>query len=124
MRAVTLSLAFLSACGTPQKVVPPPVLEAREGLLLLSGAVENHVILNEGAYPYNLELLVITDQNRDGFLFSRKSLVDPWGRPFLYDPPRSGVRGFRVFTYGRDGVAGGEGVEADLDNWMIVDGEL
>jgi hypothetical protein len=122
--AVALSISLLAACGTPPKVVPPAVLEAREGIQLLSGAVENYVILNEGEYPYNLEILVITDQNKDAFLTSRKSLVDPWGRAFFYDRPRPDVRGCRIFTYGRDGIAGGAGVNADLDNWMIADGEL
>jgi len=121
---LALALSAALSCGSPPEETPPAVLEAREGILLLSGAVENYVILNGGAHPPNLEILVISDQNRDAFLSSRKALIDPWGRDFLYEKPREGVRGYHILSYGRDGVSGGAGLDADLDNWMIEDGEL
>jgi len=38
---------------------------------------------------------------------------DPWGRPYLYRVP--GQRGdYEVFSYGRDGKAGGAGEDADI----------
>ena len=38
---------------------------------------------------------------------------DPWGRPYVYRVP--GQRGeFEVFSYGRDGKAGGTGDDADI----------
>ena len=38
---------------------------------------------------------------------------DPWGRPYLYRTP--GPRGeYEVFSYGRDGKAGGNGEDADV----------
>jgi general secretion pathway protein G len=38
---------------------------------------------------------------------------DPWGRPYLYRTP--GPRGeYEVFSYGRDGKAGGNGEDADI----------
>jgi general secretion pathway protein G len=38
---------------------------------------------------------------------------DPWGRPYLYRVP--GQRGeYEVFSYGRDGKAGGTGEDADI----------
>ncbi len=41
---------------------------------------------------------------------------DPWGRPFIYRNP--GEHGeFDLFSYGRDGQAGGSGEDADLTNW-------
>lgn len=41
---------------------------------------------------------------------------DPWDRPYLYRQP--GKNGdFDVYTLGRDGVEGGEGVDADVGNW-------
>ena len=43
---------------------------------------------------------------------------DPWGRPYLYLNP--GVNGdIDVFSYGADGEAGGEGVDADIGNWQL-----
>jgi general secretion pathway protein G len=38
---------------------------------------------------------------------------DPWGRPYMYRMP--GQRGdYEVFSYGRDGKAGGNGEDADI----------
>ena len=38
---------------------------------------------------------------------------DPWGRPYMYRVP--GQRGdYEVFSYGRDGKAGGNGEDADI----------
>jgi len=43
---------------------------------------------------------------------------DPWGRPYLYLNP--GANGdIDVFSYGADGEAGGEGVDADIGNWQL-----
>jgi general secretion pathway protein G len=46
--------------------------------------------------------------------------MDPWGRPYEYRNPaqRSG-REYDLFTYGRDGAEGGEGVDADIGNWTL-----
>lgn len=41
---------------------------------------------------------------------------DPWGRPFVYVQP--GTHGeFDVYSLGRDGAPGGEGIDADIGNW-------
>jgi general secretion pathway protein G len=41
---------------------------------------------------------------------------DPWGRDYQYLSP--GQHGeFDVYSLGRDGKAGGEGVDADIGNW-------
>jgi len=41
---------------------------------------------------------------------------DPWNRPYIYaQPGRQGD--FDVYTLGRDGVQGGEGIDADIGNW-------
>ena len=43
--------------------------------------------------------------------------ADPWGRPYLYINP--GVNGeIDVFSLGDDGVAGGEGKDADIGSWQ------
>jgi general secretion pathway protein G len=40
---------------------------------------------------------------------------DPWGNPYIYATPgQSGP--FDLISYGADGVAGGDGVDADLTN--------
>ena len=43
---------------------------------------------------------------------------DPWGRPYLYLYP--GLNGdFDVFTLGRDGQEGGDGIDTTIGNWTI-----
>lgn len=42
---------------------------------------------------------------------------DPWGKPYQYANP--GVKGeIDVFSYGADGVTGGEGNDADIGSWQ------
>ena len=42
---------------------------------------------------------------------------DPWGRPYQYLNP--GIRGeVDVMSFGADGVAGGEGKNADIGSWQ------
>lgn len=41
---------------------------------------------------------------------------DPWDKPYVYVQP--GANGeFDIYSLGRDGVEGGEGVDADVGNW-------
>ena len=43
---------------------------------------------------------------------------DPWGHPYQYLNP--GLRGeIDVFSFGADGVAGGEGFDADIGSWTL-----
>ncbi len=43
---------------------------------------------------------------------------DPWGSPYQYLSP--GVRGeIDVFSFGADGVPGGQGTDADVGSWNL-----
>lgn len=43
---------------------------------------------------------------------------DPWGRPYQYLSP--GTQGpIDVFSLGKDGQPGGEGMDADIGNWSL-----
>ena len=43
---------------------------------------------------------------------------DPWGNPYQYLNP--GLRGeIDVFSFGADGIAGGEGFDADIGSWSL-----
>ena len=49
--------------------------------------------------------------------YLKKLPDDPWGRPYLYASP--GQHGEEdVWTLGRDGKEGGEGVDADIGSWQ------
>lgn len=44
--------------------------------------------------------------------------VDPWGQPYQYLSP--GVHEeFDVFSYGANGIAGGEGADRDIGSWTL-----
>lgn len=44
--------------------------------------------------------------------------LDPWRRPYQYLSP--GIRGeIDVFSFGADGIGGGEGFDADIGSWSL-----
>ncbi len=55
---------------------------------------------------------------KGGYLEQKKVPVDPWGNPFVYICP--GTHGdFDLSSLGADGKEGGEGYDADIDNWEM-----
>lgn len=52
----------------------------------------------------------------NGPYLKKAAPLDPWGKAYQYRQP--GEHGeFDLFSYGQDGVPGGEGVAADVTNW-------
>jgi general secretion pathway protein G len=43
---------------------------------------------------------------------------DPWGNPYLYLSPGNNGE-IDIYTLGRDGNPGGEGIDADIGNWNL-----
>ncbi len=85
--------------------------------------------LDNGVYPtteQGLEALVKKPESgsapkrwrEGGYLESSKPPKDPWGFPFVYLMP--GEHGdFDLSALGRDGQKGGEGDDADINNWEL-----
>lgn len=85
--------------------------------------------LDNGYYPtteQGLQALVeaptagrLPQKWRDGgYLESRNIPKDPWGNEFVYLSP--GLNGdFDLSSYGPDAESGGEGDDADINNWEI-----
>ena len=45
---------------------------------------------------------------------------DPWGNPYKYLSPSPNLKGdYEIISYGTDGEVGGEGVNADIENWNL-----
>jgi general secretion pathway protein G len=42
---------------------------------------------------------------------------DPWGRPYVYRFPGEHGPEPELISYGADGQAGGEGIDADIESW-------
>jgi general secretion pathway protein G len=81
--------------------------------------------LDNGFYPdtsQGLEALVrIPDAGRIPKNYKKDAYLDrvpkdPWGEPYVYVSP--GTHGdYDISSYGADGVAGGEGEDADINSW-------
>ena len=55
---------------------------------------------------------------KGGYLAKKQIPKDPWGNDYVYLSP--GVHDdFDITSYGGDGVAGGEGVNKDINSWEI-----
>lgn len=85
--------------------------------------------LDNGFYPsteQGLEALIeqpttgkVPQKYREGGYLEQKIIpLDPWDNPYLYISP--GVYGdFDLLCYGADGREGGEGKDADIQNWNM-----
>ena len=78
--------------------------------------------LDIGRYPSSeqgLAALVAPPANEpkwQGPYLKKAVPPDPWGRPYVYRYP--GEHGdVDLYSYGRDGQAGGKGEDADITNW-------
>ena len=106
--------------------LPPGVSSDEEALAVIAeqsidSALKEYVITNGGQWPDTLEVLVTPDENGYTYLDRRTIPLDPWKNEYMYEPPASGEPRGRVYSYGKDGQPGGEGEDADIDNWSIVE---
>ena len=79
--------------------------------------------LDTGLFPTNEQGLQALRQKPQGFnqwqgpYLPQDIPVDPWGRPYLYKFPGEHGDEPDLISYGADGVAGGEGINADIVSW-------
>ncbi|MFN0160526.1 MAG: type II secretion system major pseudopilin GspG [Burkholderiales bacterium] len=75
-----------------------------------------------GRYPTTEQgLRALTERPGDeprwnGPYLDRAVPPDPWGRTYIYRAPGASGRDFDLISYGRDGVPGGSGDDADIVN--------
>ena len=124
---VVVILAILAALIVPKIISRPDearVVAAKQDIGALMQALKLYRLDNT-RYPsteQGLESLVARPTidplpaNWKGGGYLERLPRDPWGKPYQYLNP--GVRGeIDVFSFGADGVAGGEGVDADIGSW-------
>jgi general secretion pathway protein G len=92
---------------------------AKAQIVLIEEALEQFKN-DTGRYPTSsegLNALVINPvvKGWDG-PYLKKTVYDPWDRPFLYKSPGE-HRKYDVYSYGADGLPGGEGANRDITNW-------
>jgi general secretion pathway protein G len=125
LMVVLLILALLGTIAAPRvtKYLRKAKSQTAKIQVDALGAAVDSFHLDTGRFPSNDEgLKVLMDRpsdtaNWDGpYLKKRNSLIDPWGRPYLYRFP--GQHGeYDVYTLGSDNREGGEEDAADVGNW-------
>jgi general secretion pathway protein G len=83
---------------------------------LIQAALEMYALNNNGKYPDTLETLVTPDVNGATYLHATTLPLDPWKRPYVYEPPSPPNHpNPRIYSLGADGKPGGEGENADIE---------
>jgi hypothetical protein len=84
--------------------------EISADLHVLATALEGFAAANRG-YPARLEDLLSTGACGPAWLPRAETLIDPWGRPYVFAPSDSTRF---LGSYGSDGVPGGTGEALDI----------
>ncbi|KAA3523472.1 type II secretion system protein GspG [Agrobacterium tumefaciens] len=121
-------LVVLAIIGLVAAIAAPQVLgylgsarvdTAKIQMRNLQSALEL-LYIDAGRYPSNTEGLAALMTRPDGYstwngpyIKQTSALVDPWGVPYQYKQPDGGVSP-TIMSLGRDGKAGGEGLDADI----------
>ena len=126
---VVVILSILAALIVPKIMDRPDqarVVAAKSDIRAIDAALKLYR-LDNSVYPsteQGLQALVTKPQTGDippnwkGSGYLDRLPKDPWGHPYQYLNP--GVHGdIDVFSYGRDGQPGGEGVDADIGSWNL-----
>ena len=121
---VLIILGLLAALVAPKffgKIDKAKMKTAKAQIELLGTALDDFR-LDNGRYPTTEEGLKALREkpeglpNWDGPYLPKPVPNDPWGRPYHYKCP--GDHGeYDLFSYGKDGVEGGEKANRDIVNW-------
>ncbi|MBW1949916.1 MAG: type II secretion system major pseudopilin GspG [Deltaproteobacteria bacterium] len=121
---VLIILGLLATLVAPKffgKIDKAKVKTAKTQIELLGSALDDFR-LDNGRYPTTDEGLEALRKrpgdlpNWDGPYLPKPVPLDPWGRPYQYCGP--GEHGdYDLFSYGKDGVEGGEGYDKDIVSW-------
>lgn len=121
---VLVILGLLSALVVPRFVrqEEKAKVKAAKAQIELLGTALDTFRLDAGRYPTSQEGLEALRRQPggvpkwDGPYLKKEVPLDPWGKPYIYKSP--GDHGsYDLFSYGADGVPGGEGDNRDVTSW-------
>ena len=127
---VVIIIGILAAIVAPNvigRVDDANITKAKSEIRVIESALKFYR-LDNFSYPTSeqgLEALVnrpndpnIRNWKSGGYLERSSIPNDPWGNPYQYLNPgnRSEVD---VYSFGRDGKPGGDGIDADIGNWDL-----
>jgi general secretion pathway protein G len=100
---------------------------AKTQIKMLDGALETYRMDNS-RFPtteQGLRALIAPPpeaRNQTSYLRERQVPADPWGNPYQYEAPGQHNRdAYDLWSFGADGVPGGDGTDADFGNWAEDD---
>ena len=82
----------------------------------MAGKIEQYQ-QDVGSLPPTLDALVKAPGNSAGWLgpyAKEQEIKDPWGHALEYHVPGEGGAAYDLLSFGKDGKAGGESVDADI----------
>jgi len=117
---VPLALVIMAFFGVPRVERRFATSDkARFDLVVLESAAKEYSIAHLGRWPSSLEDLATPDETGRSYLEPARVPLDPWGRAYCFDPRDTLEGSPHIYTLGRDGVEGGEGLDEDLHNWFL-----
>lgn len=123
MLVVLVIIGLVASLVGPQllgRVDSSKVTAADAQVRMLKGALET-LRLDIGRFPTNEEGLSLLNQapsderlrrKWQGPYLAEEVPLDPWGFPYQYKPKNS--TSITLYSFGADGKAGGEGIDADV----------
>lgn len=97
--------------------------KVKSDIRALDEAIESYRVRNGGKAPDSLQVLVEPDDFGHAYLKQKSVPKDPWQNEYLYDPPMSSSDDYRIYTYGADGIPGGEKDDRDYDQHMLYNND-
>ena len=121
---VMVIIGLLAGYGGPKyfaQIGKSEIKTAKAQIDALGKALDQYR-LDTGHYPATEQGLVAlfsppsNEPRWQGPYLQKAAPDDPWGKPYLYKMP--GERSeYDLWTFGKDGLAGGEQEAADIGNW-------
>jgi general secretion pathway protein G len=125
---VVIIIGLLAAVVVPQflgRVDDARVAKAKEDIQALETALTMYKLDNFNYPTPELGLKALVEKPNDSNVknwrpggYLKHLNKDPWGNDYQYQIP--GTHGeFDLYSFGADGQAGGQGVNADVGNWNL-----
>jgi general secretion pathway protein G len=96
-----------------------PAAETAIGIITLRGTLDEYSHQHGGHYPTELGVLFAPDEHGNSYLEGKVPPQDGWHRDYQFDPPSREHPEGRVWSFGKDGEPGGEGDDADIDEYDL-----
>ena len=122
MMAVVVIIGILAAVIAPRifgQVGKAEQVTAKQDVEIIVNAV-TMFRLDTQKFPQDLRDLVNEPdevKNWRGPYLRKKGLKDPWDNDYQYRAPGNDGRDFDVWSMGKDGQEGGEGMNLDIISW-------